>query len=251
MTTPNNSTTATTRAPADNHTRGDLVGGRLRRLVDQGIQGVTSNPTIIAKAIDGSADYDRQLATLAAQGRDAEASYWSLVADDLNGALAVLRPVYDRGGGADGFVSVSPPRPSPATPRPAWRPAGRCTGASTHPTCWSRSPATVEGVAAVRQATAKGLSINVTLLFGLDRYEEIITEVDRRLQAIGTPRGPCPPGQGGGGPGKAGLPAVPGPLQRPPLGGTGRPGCPPPAAAVGLDLDPRTPPIPTPSTSTA
>jgi len=116
MTTPNNSTTATTRAPADNHTRGDLVGGRLRRLVDQGIQGVTSNPTIIAKAIDGSADYDRQLATLAAQGRDAEASYWSLVADDLNGALAVLRPVYDRGGGADGFVSVEP---APALARDA------------------------------------------------------------------------------------------------------------------------------------
>ena len=80
----------------DNLPRGDLVGGRLRRLVDQGIQGVTSNPTIIAKAISGSADYDRQLATLAAQGHDAEASYWSLVADDLNGALAVLRPVYDR-----------------------------------------------------------------------------------------------------------------------------------------------------------
>jgi hypothetical protein len=58
--------------------RGDLVGGRLRRLVDQGIQGVTSNPNIIAKAISGSADYDRQLATLAAQGHDAEASYWSL-----------------------------------------------------------------------------------------------------------------------------------------------------------------------------
>jgi transaldolase len=90
----------------DNLTRGDLVGGRLRRLVDQGIQGVTSNPTIIAKAISGSADYDRQLATLAAQGHDAEASYWSLVADDLNGALAVLRPVDDRSGGGDGSVSV-------------------------------------------------------------------------------------------------------------------------------------------------
>jgi hypothetical protein len=58
----------------DNLTRGDLVGGRLRRLVDQGIQGVASNPTIIAKAFSGSADDDRQLATLAAQGHDAEAS---------------------------------------------------------------------------------------------------------------------------------------------------------------------------------
>jgi transaldolase len=187
MTTPNNSTTATTRAPADNHTRGDLVGGRLRRLVDQGIQGVTFNPTIIAKAINGSADYDRQLATLAAQGRGAEASYWSLVADDLNGALAVLRPVYDRGGGADGFVSVEP---APALARDAE--ASVAAGRALHrrldaPNLLVKIPATVEGVAAVRQATAKGLSINVTLLFGLDRYEEIITEVDRRLQAIGTP----------------------------------------------------------------
>ena len=123
----------------DNLTRGDLTGGQLPRLIAQGIRGVTSNPTIIAKAIGGSTDYDGQLAALTAAGRDAEASYWSLVTSDLNGALAMLRPVYDRGGGADGFVSVSPPRPSPATPRPAWRPAGRCTGASTHPTCWSRS----------------------------------------------------------------------------------------------------------------
>jgi transaldolase len=200
----------------DNLTRGDLVGGRLRRLVDQGIQGVTSNPTIIAKAISGSADYDRQLATLAAQGHDAEASYWSLVADDLNGALAVLRPVYDRSGGGDGFVSVEL-APALAHDAEASVAAARALHRRLDaPNLLVKIPATVEGVAAVRQATAKGLSINVTLLFGLDRYEEIIeaylqgleaydgdlaqvhsvasffvsrvdTEVDRRLQAIGIP----------------------------------------------------------------
>jgi len=90
----------------DNLTRGDVTGGRLRRLASQGIRGVTSNPTIIHKAISGSADYDGQLAVLAAQGLDAEASYWSLVGDDLDGALAVLRPLYDHSGGGDGFVSV-------------------------------------------------------------------------------------------------------------------------------------------------
>ena len=198
----------------DNLTRGDLVGGRLRRLVAQGIQGVTSNPTIIAKAISGSSDYDRQLATLAAQGHDAEASYWSLVADDLNGALAVLRPVYDRSGGGDGFVSVEL---APALAHDAE--ASVAAARELHrrldaPNLLVKIPATVEGVAAVRQATAEGLSINVTLLFGLDRYEEIIeaylegleahdgdlarvhsvasffvsrvdTEVDRRLDAIG------------------------------------------------------------------
>ena len=68
----------------------------MRRLVAQGIRGVTSNPTIIAKAIGSSADYDGQLAALTAAGRDAEASYWALVTSDLNGALAVLRPIYDR-----------------------------------------------------------------------------------------------------------------------------------------------------------
>ncbi|SRR6266508_2254229 len=95
----------------DNLTRGDVTGGRLRRLAAQGIRGVTSNPTIIHKAISGSADYDAQLAALAAAGQGAEASYWSLVSDDLNGALAVLRPLYDRSGGGDGFVSVELPPP--------------------------------------------------------------------------------------------------------------------------------------------
>ena len=123
----------------DNLTRGDLTSGRLGRLVAQGIRGVTSNPTIIAKAISGSVDYDRQLAALAAAGRDPEASYWSLVTSDLTGALAVLRPLYDRSGGRDGFVSVELAPALAHDPRPASRRPERCTGASPPPTCWSRS----------------------------------------------------------------------------------------------------------------
>jgi transaldolase len=200
----------------DNLTRGDLAGGRLRRLVDEGIRGVTSNPTIIAKAISGSADYDRQLAALAAAGRDAEASYWSLVTSDLNGALAVLRPLYDRSGGDDGFVSVEL-APALAHDTQASVDAARALHRRIPaPNLLVKIPATAKGVPAVRQATAEGLSINVTLLFGLDRYEQVIeaylqgleaydgdlagvhsvasffvsrvdTEVDRRLEAIGTP----------------------------------------------------------------
>jgi transaldolase len=200
----------------DNLTRGDLTSGRLRRLVAQGIRGVTSNPTIISKAVSGSAEYDRQLAALAAAGHDAEASYWSLVADDLEGALAVLRPVYDRSGGRDGFVSVEL---APALAHDAE--ASVAAARALHqriaaPNLLVKIPATVEGVAAVRRATSQGLSINVTLLFGLDRYDQIIeaylqgleaydgdlsrvhsvasffvsrvdTEVDRRLQALATP----------------------------------------------------------------
>jgi transaldolase len=199
----------------DNLTRGDLTSGRLRRLAAAGIRGVTSNPTIIAKAISGSADYDGQLAALAAQGHDAEASYWSLVTDDLNGALGVLRTLYDRSGGGDGFVSVEL-APALAHDTEASVAAARALHRRLPaPNLLIKIPATAEGVPAVRQATGEGLSINVTLLFGLDRYEQIIeaylsgleaydgelsrvhsvasffvsrvdTEVDRRLQAIGT-----------------------------------------------------------------
>jgi transaldolase len=199
----------------DNLTRGDVTGGRLHRMVAQGIRGVTSNPTIIAKAISGSSDYDGQLAALTAAGRDAEASYWALVTSDLNGALAVLRPLYD-GGGGDGFVSVEL-APALAHDTETSVAAARALHERiAAPNLLVKIPATVEGVAAVRQATTEGLSINVTLLFGLDRYEQIIeaylqgleahpgdlsrvhgvasffvsrvdTEVDRRLRAVGTP----------------------------------------------------------------
>jgi transaldolase len=145
--------------------------------------GVTSNPTIIAKAISGSADYDRQLAALAAQGLDAETSYWSLVTDDLRGAVAVLRPVYDRSGGRDGFVSVEL-APALAHDTEASVAAARALHQRIDaPNLLVKIPATVEGVAAVRQATSEGLSINVTLLFGLDRYEQIIEAYLQGLEA--------------------------------------------------------------------
>jgi transaldolase len=200
----------------DNLTRGDVTGGRLRRLVAQGIRGVTSNPTIIAKAIGGSTDYDGQLAALTAAGRDTEASYWSLVTSDLKGALAVLRPLYDHSGGRDGFVSVELD-PALAHDTQASVQAARALHRRiAEANLLVKIPATAEGVPAIRQAITEGLSINVTLLFGLDRYEQVIeaylqgleahhgdlfrvhsvasffvsrvdTEVDRRLEAVGTP----------------------------------------------------------------
>jgi transaldolase len=201
----------------DNLTRGDVTSGRLRRLVAQGIRGVTSNPTIIAKAVSGSADYDRQLAALTAAGRDAEASYWALVTADLNGALAVLRPLYDRSGGDDGFVSVELAPALAHDTRASVAAARALHRRLAEPNLLVKIPATAEGVPAVHQAIGEGLSINVTLLFGLDRHAQIIdaylegleahdgdlsgvhsvasffvsrvdTEVDRRLEAIGTPQ---------------------------------------------------------------
>src|SRR3954453_2921567 len=90
----------------DNLTRGYLRDGTLKRMIADGIRGVTANPTIFTKAIVGSTDYDEQFAALTAAGHPVEDAYWQLVVDDVNGALAVLRPVFDASGGTDGFASV-------------------------------------------------------------------------------------------------------------------------------------------------
>ncbi|MGH2685402.1 MAG: transaldolase family protein, partial [Actinomycetota bacterium] len=90
----------------DNLKRGYLTGGDLQRLLDDGIRGVTSNPTIFQKAIAGSGEYDEQFKACADERRTIDEIYWSLVVGDIEEALRVLRPVYDASDGGDGFVSV-------------------------------------------------------------------------------------------------------------------------------------------------
>src|SRR3954471_21017728 len=90
----------------DNLTRTGLASGQLQSLVDRGIRGVTSNPTIFQKAIAGSADYDDQFAALAREHTPVPDSYWTMVVEDIEAALRVLRPVYDASNGEDGYVSV-------------------------------------------------------------------------------------------------------------------------------------------------
>src|SRR3954468_5983132 len=86
--------------------RGYITSGQLKRLVDDGIRGLTSNPTIFAKAIEGSADYDEQFRSLAKVGQSVEEPDWGRGGGDSSAALDILRPVYDRSGGEDGFVSI-------------------------------------------------------------------------------------------------------------------------------------------------
>src|SRR4030088_2041548 len=90
----------------DNLKRGWITGGELKKWVERGVRGVTSNPTIFAKAISGAADYDAQFSELVHEGKTVEQSYWELVKADIEDALAILRPIYDGSGGGDGFVSV-------------------------------------------------------------------------------------------------------------------------------------------------
>jgi transaldolase len=158
----------------DNLPRHYLRDGALARMVGDGIRGVTANPTIFAKAISGSADYDEQFSSLLAAGCSVEEAYWELVVTDITDALAVLRPVFDTSGGADGFVSVEV-APEVARDTPATIAAARQLHARIdEPNLFVKIPATTEGIPAIEAMIAEGRSINITLIFSLSRYAEVI-----------------------------------------------------------------------------
>jgi transaldolase len=166
----------------DNLRRDWLQDGTLAGLVADGIRGVTSNPTIFAKAIAGQDTYDDQFSSLIAT-TSVEDAYWDLVVDDIGHALAILRPVYDASHGGDGFVSVE------VAPSLAHDTDGTITAARglhrriDQPNVLVKIPATQEGVPAIRQMISEGRSINVTLIFSLDRYDEVIEAYLSGLEA--------------------------------------------------------------------
>ena len=113
-----------------------------------------------------------------------ESAYWELAITDIQHALELLRPVYDESDGEDGFVSLEvSPALAHDTEATCKTPAG-CTSASPSPTCWSRCPATNEGVPAIKTMISEGRSINVTLIFGIDRYDEVIEAYISGLEAL-------------------------------------------------------------------
>ena len=199
----------------DNIRRGWITGGELQRWVQRGVRGLTSNPSIFQKAITSTADYDDEFRSSIAAGLDVEASYWRLVGSDISAAAQILRPVHEESGGVDGYVSVEV---APDLARD-----GEATAAAARhlheqlalPNLYVKIPGTAEGLAPIAQMIAEGNSINVTLIFGVERYLEVAdaymsgleqrpgdlsevssvasffvsridTEVDRRLETVGT-----------------------------------------------------------------
>jgi len=159
----------------DNLARSLLRDGGLQRLIDDdGIRGVTSNPTIFEKAMGTGTDYDEGLKACAAAGMSIEDSYWHLVTEDVGHAADLFRPVYDAAQGADGFVSVE------VSPDLAHDTAGTCAQAKelfaqlNRPNVMIKIPATAEGLPAITATIAAGINVNVTLIFALARHEAVI-----------------------------------------------------------------------------
>lgn len=168
----------------DNITRGYLRDGTLARMVANGIRGVTANPTIFAKAIAGAADYDEQFSALVATGKSVEDAYWELVITDITDALAVLRPVFDSSDGKDGFVSVEV---APELARDTQATIGAARELHKRidqPNLFVKIPATAAGVPSIEAMIAEGRSINVTLIFSLSRYAQVIEAYLAGLEAF-------------------------------------------------------------------
>jgi len=167
----------------DNLRRDWITSGELAGWVERGVRGLTSNPTIFQRAIGSSNDYDEELATLVGDGASVLESYWGLVSTDIRGALDVLAPVHEASDGEDGYVSVEV---SPALAHDANKTlaaARQLDGSIAAPNLYIKIPGTAEGLSAIQAATAEGISVNVTLLFSLERYAEVIQAYLNGLEA--------------------------------------------------------------------
>jgi transaldolase len=162
-----------------------LETGEFAELVrDYGVTGATSNPTIFAKAITDSDRYDGQLRKLAAGGeRDTQELFFSLALDDIRAAAHLLRPAYEDSRGSDGFISFE------CTPDLADDTAATIAQAVSlwqrlgQPNVMIKVPGTAAGLPAIEELTRRGVNINITLLFSIERYEQVIDAYQRGLSA--------------------------------------------------------------------
>src|SRR5918997_317643 len=172
----------------DELSREDTQNGGLQRMIDDGIVGVTSNPAIFQKAIAGSDSYDEQLAELARKEDDPKEMFWGIAQTDIRGACDIFMPVYERTGGEDGFVSLEV-QPDIAYDSDATiEEAVRLHALVDRPNLFVKIPATLQGLVAIEEMISRGKSINVTLIFSLERYREVARAYIRgikRLEELG------------------------------------------------------------------
>jgi transaldolase len=166
----------------DNIDRAQLVSGQFKRLLDEdGVVGVTANPTIFQKSISHGSAYDEQISQLISEGKSTGEIYEALVIKDITTVADLLRPIYDSTNGQDGYVSleVSPDLAHDTEGtllevRRFWKIVDR-------PNLLIKIPATPEGIPAIRQALSEGININITLIFSIENYRQV---ADAYLSAL-------------------------------------------------------------------
>ncbi len=179
--------------------RGSLVSGELKRLIDEdGVAGVTSNPSIFEKAISGSHDYDEAICRLAEENESPAEMYQALTVADIRATADLFFPLYKRLDGKDGYVSLE------VSPHLAHDTAGsvaearRLWSAVDRPNLMIKVPGTLEGLPAIRQLIGEGINVNITLLFGLPRYRQVVGSLPGR-SGDSVRRRPAGPAGGFGG----------------------------------------------------
>ncbi len=157
----------------DNIRRGLIVDGGLQKLIDDGVVGVTSNPSIFEKAIAHSDDYDEALQILVAEGKSAPQIYEALAVEDIANTADLLYPVYEETDGLDGYVSLEVDPTLAHDTEGTISEARRLYATLGRPNVMIKVPATPEGVPAIRTLIGDGININVTLLFSNDNYRDV------------------------------------------------------------------------------
>lgn len=157
----------------DNIRRALIDSGELQTLLDAGVMGVTSNPSIFEKAIVGSADYDDAIRAVAADGKSIEEIYEALAIEDIQRTADLLRSIYEDTNGIDGYVSLEVSPTLAHDTEGTIADARRLHAALNRPNVMIKVPATPAGIPAVEALIGDGIHINVTLIFGLDTYEAV------------------------------------------------------------------------------
>jgi transaldolase len=169
----------------DNLSRESIREGHLQKLIDEdSVVGATSNPTIFQKAMTAGNAYDEQLRKEAGRGSNIRETFWALAERDIEDACDLFRPVWDGGAGRDGYVSLEVDPGLAYDTLATYREAIRLHKAVDRPNLMVKIPATKPGLAAIEDVIAKGHSINVTLIFSLERYAEVAESYTRGIERL-------------------------------------------------------------------
>src|SRR6266550_3782516 len=170
----------------DNIRRGFISSGGLQELINKGIVGVTANPTIFEKAISGSTDYDEAIERLVREGKSSADIYKILIVEDIGNAADVMRQVYDRTNGLDGYISIEVAPGLAHDTQGTIKEALDYHGLLKRPNVFVKVPATEEGIPAIEELLYQGLNINITLIFSVDVHKQVmeayLSAFERRVQ---------------------------------------------------------------------